>query len=291
MILSMTGYGKRTFQHGEKSYSIEIRSLNGKQFDINLKIPQHLREKELELRNLLAGLLKRGKIEITITQENEEAQATPVINKAIAKQYYDQILALSDELQINEQENVIYSLLRMPDVLKPAKEGLDEQEWATLLQNISAAATELTSFRLQEGKSLAKDIVDRIKNIQDNLAAISPYEGKRLTNVRERIRNNLNDFLANDKVDENRFEQEIIFYLEKMDITEEKVRLTNHCQYFIETMEHEEPMGKKLGFIAQEIGREINTIGSKANDSDIQRHVVMMKDELEKIKEQLMNVM
>lgn len=293
MIYSMTGFGKTTFEFNNKSFSFEVRSLNSKQTDIYTKIPAQYKEKELELRNIGSSELIRGKIEIILQVDVSDDSNVPLINKEAVKTYYKQIREISSDLKIkNEDQHFLWAtVLRLPESLKTEVETFDQTEWEEIKKQAVEVMQEVKKFRRNEGASMEKDIVSRILFIQDFLKQIEPFEKTRLETIKTRIKNNLHEFISPEAIDENRFEQELIFYLEKFDITEEKVRLKNHCSYFLETIKNEQPIGKKLGFIAQEIGREINTIGSKANDSDIQKLVVQMKDELEKVKEQLMNVL
>lgn len=293
MIYSMTGFGKTTFEFNNKSFSFEVRSLNSKQTDIYTKIPAQYKEKELELRNIGSSELVRGKIEIILQVDVSDDSNVPLINKEAVKTYYKQIREISSDLEIkNEDQHFLWAtVLRLPESLKTEVETFDEIEWEEIKKHAVEVMQEVKKFRKNEGASMEKDIVSRIMFIEDYLKQIEPFEITRLDTIKTRIKNNLHEFISPEAINENRFEQELIFYLEKFDITEEKVRLKNHCDYFLETIKNEQPIGKKLGFIAQEIGREINTIGSKANDSDIQKLVVQMKDELEKVKEQLMNVL
>ncbi len=287
---SMTGFGKATCELSGKIISIEIKSLNSKQLDIYTRLPNLYREKDLELRNLLSQQLLRGKVELTISYENTDISGTSKINVPVVKQYYQQLSALARELDSRE-EALLQTILRLPDALKMDKEEIDESEWESVLSQTREALNRINDFRSQEGAALEKDILERVSQIMILLKDIEPFEKERTENMRTRLRNNLEESIDKDTLDTNRFEQELIYYLEKMDITEEKVRLSNHCNFFREVVSESQAVGKKLAFIAQEMGREINTIGSKANHSDIQRLVVTMKDELEKIKEQLMNVL
>ncbi|MBN1182994.1 MAG: YicC family protein [Bacteroidales bacterium] len=291
MLLSMTGYGKAVCDMGSKSITIEIKSLNSKQFEVNTRIPPLYKEKDIEIRNTLNEKLVRGKVDFYLTIDILEAKETPQLNLPVIKNYYEQIVKASNELKIDLPISLMDSIMRLPDTLTIAKQELEEEEWKQITKSIHVALGELTSFRQQEGNALEKDIKERIEKIIKNLESITPFEDKRIDAIKNRIASNLNDIVGADKINGDRFEQEMIYYIEKMDITEEKVRLKNHCDFFLETMTENATNGKKLGFISQEIGREINTIGSKAGDSDIQRIVVEMKDELEKIKEQLMNVL
>lgn len=293
MIYSMTGFGKKTFEYNNKTFSVEIRSLNSKQTDIHTKFPTQYKEKELEIRNIASSELIRGKIEISLHLEVDDDSNVPLINKEAVKNYYHQMNEISTELAISDDEqNFLWAtVLRLPESLKTEIETFDEDEWQEIRSNAVKVMKEVMQFRKLEGASMEKDIVARITLILDLLQNIEPFEKTRTESIKSRIRNNLNELFSTENIDENRFEQELLYYLEKFDITEEKVRLKNHCDYFLETVKSSNPLGKKLGFISQEIGREINTIGSKANDAEIQKIVVQMKDELEKIKEQLMNVL
>lgn len=290
MIKSMTGYGKAVCELPDKTVTVEIKSLNGKQTDVYLRLPTLYREKESEIRNIISNALKRGKIECTIAVENFNGEQTAIINKEAVKRYYSQLFEIRDELKIENNEPLIQAILRLPESLKAAKEELKEEEWKELKTALYQSIEQLENFRQQEGNILEKDILNRIGNIESLLVRLNAPESKRIERIRERLKDNMYEFFDNDVVDKNRFEQELIYYIEKLDITEEKVRLESHCRYFREVVKEDNNIGKKLGFICQEIGREINTIGSKANDFDIQKIVVLMKDELEKIKEQLMNV-
>ncbi|NJO88355.1 MAG: YicC family protein [Chloroflexia bacterium] len=292
MLKSMTGFGKASADYENKKITIEVKSLNSKQSDINIRMPLQYKEKELALRNELIQKLDRGKIDLSVWLEGGESDKTIQFNENLIKEYYTQLEKVSKIInQPIENEQVMQIIMRMPDVLKTEQKELDEKEWEVILNTTKEAIEQLDIFRVQEGEMLEKDFTKRIERIIGFLNLIKPYEKERIDKVRERINQNLKEFIENQDVDKNRFEQEIIFYLEKFDITEEKVRLRNHTAYFLETMKKEDMPGKKLGFITQEIGREINTIGSKANHAEIQKLVVQMKDELEKIKEQLLNIL
>ncbi|MBU0765300.1 MAG: YicC family protein [Bacteroidetes bacterium] len=291
MIKSMTGFGKAVCETGTRKYTIEIRSLNGKQPDLNLRVPGIFKEKELEVRTEALRLLERGKIEINIYMEITGADDSSIINREVVQSYYKQLCAIADELLIAPGEYMLPAILRFPDVLKTDRREIDEKEWNELLLHIRKALEELDMFRIQEGKAIEKDLLIRIKLISGFLTGIGKYEKNRIENTRKKIEHSFNELFNNGQYDKNRFEQELIYYLEKLDITEEKNRLANHCDYFLKTLNEKTSQGRKLGFIAQEMGREINTIGSKANDPDIQKLVVQMKDELEKIKEQLLNIL
>jgi len=292
MLKSMTGFGKASKEYTDKKITIEIKSLNSKQSDVNIRMPLQYKEKELVLRNELIQKLNRGKIDLSVWIEGGENDKTIQFNEKLIKDYYSQLENISKLInQPIENEQVMQIIMRMPDVLKTELKELDENEWAVIHKTTLEAIAQLDDFRIQEGKVLEKDFKKRIERIIARLNEIKPYEKERVEKIRERINQNLNEYIENQDVDKNRFEQEIIFYLEKFDITEEKVRLRNHTAYFIETLDKENLAGKKLGFITQEIGREINTVGSKANHAEIQKIVVQMKDELEKIKEQLLNIL
>lgn len=286
----MTGYGKAELSLPEKKVTIEIKSLNSKTIDTSLKTPPIYREKELQIRRMIQDRLGRGKIDCSIYYELNEGVNTAQINIPVFEDYYKQIRNVSQKLKLDEQ-NVVSAILRLPDTIRTEKMILGEEEWKALESGIESALNQLIDFRKQEGISLQKDLELRISNILTFLGEVEPFEYNRINRIKERIGKNLSEQFRAGEVDTNRFEQEMIFYLEKLDISEEKTRLENHCNYFLETMQTEPEAGKKLTFISQEMGREINTLGSKANDSDIQHIVVKMKDELEKIKEQLLNIL
>lgn len=287
----MTGFGRSTIELPGKNISIELKSLNSKQFDANLRLPPLYREKEGELRLLLNTNLERGKIELNINVDKNGESGTYQFNRSLAKQYFNEMKALADELGMDLNEDVISALTRMPDVLKAEQPALSKEEWTQVKQAVIEAVNGLNNFREQEGAALEKDLRERAKLIEKLLEEIPPLEGNRIDILRERLQKQLEESVQQGGVDQNRFEQEIVYYMEKMDITEEKVRLKKHCEYFAEILSEPGANGKKLGFISQEMGREINTLGSKANDADIQKIVVLMKDELEKIKEQLFNIL
>jgi uncharacterized protein (TIGR00255 family) len=291
MIKSMTGFGKATRSYGNKTLSVEIRSVNSKQFDLYLKLPNGYKEKELDIRQLLAQHIERGKVECTITLEENIQAASLKLNAAVIKDYFNQIGSIARELNIELTDRILGTVLRLPDAMSAEDESLTPEEWEMIVSAILAAVEAFDEFRTQEGQNLANDMLSRVHLIQQYLSEIEPFEKERIERIRTRIRTSLAEVFPNNNIDSNRFEQELIYYLEKLDITEEKVRLQNHCNYFVQTLHEPASNGKKLGFIAQEMGREINTIGSKANDANIQRLVVMMKDELEKIKEQLGNIL
>jgi len=291
MLVSMTGFGKATCELVNKKLSIEIKSLNSKQLDVNSRMPGYYREKEIAVRNLISKTLVRGKVDFSMYAEVSGVENNSIVNTTLVKAYFDQLSKVSNELGLDNKNELLSIIMRLPDTLKNEREELNEDEWNVVMVSIQNALNDLIQFRLQEGVTLEKDITERIIEIQKLLTQVEPLEKQRLQKVKERLRSNLVELAEKDTIDENRFEQELIFYLEKMDITEEKVRLAHHLEYFLETVNLDEEVGKKLGFISQEIGREINTLGSKANDSDMQKIVIHMKDELEKVKEQLLNVL
>ena len=287
----MTGFGKTEFEVGNKKITLEIKSLNSKQLDINTRIPAMYREKDIEIRRLISEMLTRGKVDFALYLDNLGTESTSRINVAIVKDYYSQLKAVHQELGLEINGAIMESIMRLPETVKMVYDELDESEWVVVRENLVKSLEELNRFRDQEGLALKTDIVANVANILDLLKQVEPFESQRMENVKAKIKDSLDALQLNGSVDKNRFEQELIYYMEKLDINEEKVRLTNHCSYFNETMNETEPSGRKLGFIAQEIGREINTIGSKANESSLQRIVVQMKDSLEKIKEQVLNVL
>jgi uncharacterized protein (TIGR00255 family) len=287
MIKSMTGYGKSNVDVKGKKISIEARSVNSKSLDISFRMPSIYREKEIEIRTLISDLLKRGKVDFSINIDIADEESTTAINKQAFESAHKQLNDLCTALKINDAD-LLNAVMRMPDVLKPDKKELESNEWNAMLEVIKKTLTHLDEFRISEGTTLDKEIKNRVGLIVNLLVDIENLDTQRLPAVKEKLRKQVAEL--SDKVDNNRFEQELIYYAERLDITEEKVRLKTHCDYFIKTMLEAE-CGKKLSFIAQEIGREINTIGSKANDADMQKTVVQMKDELEKIKEQLNNIL
>jgi uncharacterized protein (TIGR00255 family) len=291
MIKSMTGYGKAEGEFQSKKICIEIKSLNSKQLDLSLRLPSKYKEKELDLRNEIYRELVRGKVDLFISIDSLNEEMSFNLNSSIVNAYYQQVAIISKELNLKVPEDIISTLLRLPDVFKSDKLEVTEDEWKTLLSCTSQAIKMLNEFRQQEGNALEKDITERINLIVSFSEKLEPFETQRIQKLKQRIKQSIEDIIGLDKIDENRFEQELIYYIEKLDITEEKVRLSNHCTYFIETLKEPDSNGKKLAFILQEIGREINTIGSKANDAEMQKIVIAMKDELEKIKEQVNNVL
>lgn len=282
----MTGFGRAQADLGGKKVTVEIKSLNGKQMDLSARIPSYYREKELEIRSYVTSRLVRGKVDFLLYTEASDADNSHDINAATVQSYMKQLQEI--EPSVTPAESLALAM-RLPDVFKSEREELSEGEWNAVMKVIAEAADALVAHRTEEGAVLERELTSYIGNIRSLSAEIEPFEKIRIEQVKERLRRNLTE--ADVKVDENRFEQEVIFYLEKLDITEEKVRLNLHLDYFLKTMDSEEDCGKKLGFIAQEIGREINTTGSKSNQADMQKLVVRMKDELEKIKEQSLNVL
>lgn len=282
----MTGFGKSVEQLPSKKITIELKSLNSKSLDLNARIPSYYREKELVMRKLIAASLLRGKVDFSLYLEVTAEETSTVINKAVVTEYMNQMRQI--EPSTNDVE-LLKMAVRMPDALKTEREEIDESEYEVILKALKHAVKELNEYRVAEGKVLEEDFLLRINNISKLLNDVTEMDNERMVSVRERLRKALDDL--KEQVDENRFEQELIYYLEKFDITEEKVRLANHLNYFTESLHSKDSNGKKLGFISQEIGREINTIGSKSNYAPMQQLVVQMKDELEKIKEQLLNVL
>lgn len=290
MLKSMTGYGKTVCEYNGKKITIEVKSLNSKQADIYIKTPVVYREKETEIRNYITKKLERGKIEFSIYIENNGNNKNITINKELFAEYYEQLKKIKNDLFPEQNPDWAGIIAQLPEILSQKNEELDEQEWKKVNCNIVETINLLDNYRTNEGKVLEEEVINRILNIEELQLQVTNYEKERIETIKNRISQNLYDFFGNDNYDKNRFEQELIYYLEKIDITEEKVRLINNCKYFKETC-NENNSGRKLGFIAQEIGREINTLGSKANNSDIQKIVVQMKDELEKVKEQLLNIL
>jgi uncharacterized protein (TIGR00255 family) len=291
MIRSMTGYGKAECLLPDKKLTIEVRALNSKQMDTTTRLPALYREKELEIRQMIAATLDRGKVECSMFYELSEEATSGIINESVVKNYYEQLYRISGELGLETSLELLSTVMRLPDTIRSERTDLGEEEWEAVREGIRQALGQVNGFRHQEGEVLDRDLRNRVRTIRARLEDVEALEAERITRIRERMGNKLLEFLQKEEVDENRLEQELIYYLEKLDISEEKVRLASHCDYFLETMENPDPVGKKLGFISQEMGREINTLGSKANHAEIQRLVVEMKDELERIKEQVMNVL
>ncbi|WKW47669.1 YicC family protein [Myroides sp. JBRI-B21084] len=282
----MTGFGKAGVQLPLKKITVEIKSLNSKNLDLSVRLPQPYKEKELEIRNLIAQKLERGKVECSVYIEVTGEETSATINAPIVKAYIAQMKNIIPDADATE---LMKMAVRMPDALKVERCELDEQEWHEIEKVLQQAIVNINDFRKQEGEKLGNDFNQRINNIKTFMHEVASYENERITNVKERLQQNLKELEV--VVDETRYAQEIIYYIEKLDINEEKVRLTNHLDYFLETMQTAENSGRKLGFIAQEMGREINTMGSKSNHAEMQKLVVKMKDELEKIKEQVLNIL
>jgi uncharacterized protein (TIGR00255 family) len=287
----MTGYGRAEATFKDKTILVEVKSLNGKQFDLRLNIPFMLKPYEVEIRNKLNESLLRGSVESTITIKSNGISKPVTVNKELAKSYYQPIVELADELGI-PKENILSTLLKMPDVVSSSSEVLTEEEWKQIQDLLHEAIKALIQHRLEEGKSVEKDLLERVVAIEMHQADIEKFEPNRRVKIKEGLVKLLEQHVGPDKYDNNRLEQELIYYIEKIDISEEKVRLNNHCTYFKTVLkEAEASKGKKLSFILQEMGREINTTGSKANDMEMQKSVILMKDELEKAKEQILNVL
>ena len=290
MIRSMTGYGKATGDYKSKTISVEIKSLNSKFFDLNLRLPHPYKDKEMDLRSLFLKEAERGKMDVMITMESDLSQQENLLNREIIKSLLTDLKAVKKEFSL-QNDNLLQIVMQMPQVVNTDSDEADENEWKYISSLISQAIEKFNLFRQREGQNLQQDISLRMNLILQLLEQITPFEEGRINTVRSKLINSLKALGGNIETDKNRFEQELIYYLEKLDITEEKVRLAEHCRYFLSMLNDENNNGKKLGFLMQEIGREINTIGSKANDADIQRKVVEMKDEAEKIKEQLSNIL
>ncbi len=285
MIQSMTGFGKSILQLSSKKITVEIKSLNSKNLDLNARIPSQYREKELLLRNKISKALTRGKVDFSVYVEVTGEETTAAVNPAVVKKYISQL----KEIVNGDETELLKMAVRMPDALKTEREEIDEKEFESIEEAIEEALGEINDYRSAEGKALEEELKERAVNIQDLLNKVIAMDPERIAGVRERLQKGIADLKEN--VDENRFEQELVYYIEKFDITEEKVRLENHMQYFLDNLQSQDSNGKKLAFISQEMGREINTIGSKSNYAPMQQLVVQMKDELEKIKEQLLNVL
>jgi len=290
MLQSMTGYGKASGTHGTKKITVEIKSLNSKALDLFVRLPSVYKEKEIDLRKRIGSALDRGKVECFITVESSPDTKTNIINKELAGRYYANLIDLGHDLEIT-LSNPLELILRMPDIYNNSTEEFDENEWNTIANLVDEALQNHITFRNEEGKGLYQEFTLRINNIRTCFDEVPKYETARIENIKSRIESNLEEFVGGAKVDKNRFEQELIYYIEKIDIAEEKHRLDQHLNYFIETMNESSSQGRKLGFICQEIGREINTLGSKSYHPEMQKLVVQMKDELEKIKEQILNTL
>lgn len=286
----MTGYGRASGAYGEKTISVEVRSLNSKITDLKLRYPAEYREKEIELRKIVSDHAERGKIDVVIEVQNADGAASVSLNEPLFKGYYKELNRIAHELNIVPGD-IMQAVLRIPNVVAATSGEIDEEEWQTVTKVAAQALDALKAFRIQEGAGLELDLRQRVGHIQRMLEEVTPFEKERFARMRERMKTNMEEVFGKDNLDANRFEQEVLYYLEKMDMSEEKQRLAQHCNYFLSQMSLTQSTGRALNFISQEIGREINTLGAKAYDADIQRLVVMMKDELEKIKEQLANVL
>jgi len=293
MLLSMTGYGRATQKVGDKSVIIEIKSLNSKFLDLKLRLPQGFNEKEIGLRQLITANVKRGKVDAILDIRAEGGSQEMTFNKDLFMAYYNELNQLNKELDIQASSDLVQTIMRIPDVTSAGESVIDDGDWKLIENAVKEALVKFKQFRKSEGDVTETDFRLRVKNIRELLTQLAPHEAPRIERLRERFSQHLNELRLKSGFDQNRFEQEIIFYLEKFDLTEEKVRLEQHCDYFIQQLDDTktEIKGKKLNFISQEMGREINTLGSKANSADIQRIVVQMKDELEKIKEQTSNIL
>ncbi len=290
MVVSMTGYGRTTFNIQGKNIVLEIRTLNSKSLDLNLRVAPLFKEYEMEIRNMLSRQILRGKTDCTLAYEQMDEKAGEV-NPAAVKEYFRQIQQIASDLQVSDAR-VFDLVFRLPNVTTTSSETLSEDQWSAVQEHIDNTCAQLWRFRRDEGVNLEKDLILRVAQIREALAEVEKMDPQRMAQQREKMHADLKNYLSEENIDMNRFEQEVIFYLEKMDITEEVIRLRSHCDYFDQTLqEHAQEKGKKLGFIAQEMNREINTIGSKSYHAEMQRKVVVMKDELEKIKEQLNNVL
>ena len=289
MLKSMTGYGKAVAEINGKTYTIEVKSLNSKFLDLSLRLPNGLKEQEMEVRAEIGKLLERGKIELSINTDNG-VQKSVGVNKELFKAYYKELSSLKDELNF-EAGDILRTILTIPDVLSSPKKDMEEEELKAFKAAVYKAIEDCNNFRIQEGEQTANEIKLRIDSIKSLLKDVEKFDAPRIEYVKNKLKGSLTDIISKNSLDNNRFEQELIFYIERMDMTEEKIRLTSHLNYFLETIKDATSPGKKLGFISQEMGREINTLGSKANDAEIQKIVVQMKDELEKIKEQLSNIL
>jgi len=287
----MTGYGRAVGTHKDKVISVEVRALNAKVTDVKLRFLGDYKERELELRRVILEHAERGKLDVLIEVQSTDGAAAVGLNEALFRGYCREVKRLAEELQL-PMSDILPALLRIPNIINSSSAEIDDEEFEAILSVVRRALDNLREYRRQEGKALGADLRMRVKNILSLLSELPPYEQERFVRMRERLRNNLEENFGKDNLDANRFEQEILYYLEKMDLTEEKVRLEQHCRYFIEQLEDpNRSAGRSLNFISQEMGREINTLGAKAYDANIQRIVVQMKDELEKIKEQLANVL
>ena len=289
MLKSMTGFGLASSEYNQKKINVEIRSLNSKFLELNIKLPKTYSDKESIIRNDCVKFIERGKANVSIGFEQNAIEDQRQINKDLFHSYYNQLKSLADELSVNNTD-IFRSVISIPEVFNTQEQNTNDEEWRIIHHTFLQAIENFNQFRIDEGNTLAIDLVKRIESILNGISEVEKFEGNRVPQIKEKLNQLLADQVGVENVDQNRLEQELIYYIEKFDITEEKIRLSSHCNYFLDVMKEKEANGKKLGFISQEIGREINTMGSKANDANIQKIVVGMKDELEKIKEQLLNI-
>lgn len=289
MLKSMTGFGLASSEYNQKKINVEIRSLNSKFLELNIKLPKTYSDKESIIRNDCVKFIERGKANVSIGFEQNAIEDQRQINKELFHSYYNQLKSLADELSVNNTD-IFRSVISIPEVFNTQEQNTNDEEWKIIHHTFLQAIENFNQFRIDEGNTLAIDLVKRIESILNGISEVEKFEGNRVPQIKEKLNQLLADQVGVENVDQNRLEQELIYYIEKFDITEEKIRLSSHCNYFLDVMKEKEANGKKLGFISQEIGREINTMGSKANDANIQKIVVGMKDELEKIKEQLLNI-
>ena len=288
----MTGFGKSTVECGDKKIIVEVRSLNSKQLDISTRMPNLYKEKDIDIRNMVKNVLDRGKVDLYIYFDAADANREVALNKPLINHYFQQMMEVASSLGVEpDKGELLQTIMRFPETLQTKAEELEEGEWQALKSGLEKALEEVNRFRVEEGNVLKEEVLSRVRLIQEIAAEVPQFEEQRVVTVKQRLQDKMKEWGEVKNLDENRLEQELIYYLEKLDITEEKTRLAQHCLYFIQTVEEEEAPGRKLGFISQEIGREINTMGSKANDHEIQKRVVRMKDELEKIKEQSLNIL
>jgi len=286
----MTGYGQASQDFQDKKIVVEVRTLNGKSTDLRFRFPNNYKEKEITLRKIILDKAIRGKLDASITIENDAGEESIVLNKSLFKKYYSELKGIMDEENIIDGD-LVQAIMRIPNVLMNKQAELDQSEWKTVKELTFAALEKLDVYRLKEGAAMATDLIANVKSIMHSLKEVDQYESERINTVKDRIKKNLDQFLSDEKTDSNRFEQEMIYYLEKLDINEEKMRLKQHCDYFLEFLEEKTPSkGKKLAFLSQEMGREINTLGAKAQDYNIQQLVISMKDDLERIKEMIANI-
>ncbi len=291
MLYSMTGFGRAFSAYKDKKIIFEIRSLNGKTTDLRLRYPLNYKDREIEIRKTVLKAMERGKIDGTLTIESELGEESYTLNKTLFKKYYGELKELMGETDI-QGGDILQSIMRIPNVVMPQENIPDEEEWEVVQKLILEAVENINAFREKEGHAMYKDLQENIEGIINNLESLGQYEEQRIETIKTKMRKNLSQFLTDEKIDQNRFEQELLFYLERLDINEEKIRLKQHCKYFLEVMdEKSRSKGKKLSFISQEIGREINTLGAKAQEHNIQQHVVSMKDNLERIKEMNANIL